>query len=227
MITTTRFINRREAGRLLADQLQGYARRSDVLVLALPRGGVPVAYEIAQKLRVPLDVLIVRKIGVPVHPELAMGAIASGGVQVLNRDVISQLDIDQDTIERATASAQCELDRRETAYRPGRPALDVRGRTVLLVDDGLATGATMRAAVQAMRKAGASRVVVAVPVAPAETALQFQELTDEFCCLLAPYDMFAISAWYETFDQVSDQEVRDLMQKAEQDGGQTIHWPSS
>src|SRR5262249_653978 len=173
------FHDRREAGRVLAQELGQYADRSDVLVLALPRGGVPVAFEVAQVLAAPLDVFLVRKLGLPDQPELAMGAIASGGVVALNEDVVNVLQIPEEVIDRAIAEAREELRRRERAYRDDRPPPDVRGRIVILVDDGLATGSTMRAAVTALRRQGPARVVVAVPVGAAETCAELQSVADE------------------------------------------------
>ena len=211
-----RFENRRESGRLLAGRLDTYSGRRDVTVLALPRGGVPVAFEVARRLAAPLDVLIVRKLGVPFQPELAMGALASGGIRVLNRQVIEELGLDDADIQRATAVAHVEVDRREQAYRGGRPPLAIQGRTVILVDDGLATGATMRAAVQAVRLQGAARVVVAVPVAAPETARAFEQEADDFVCLAEPYPFYAIGVCYRDFAQVDDHEVREILDRQRQ-----------
>jgi putative phosphoribosyl transferase len=211
MVLDQRFAGRKEAGRLLAEKLQAYSGRKDVIVLALPRGGVPVGYEIAHTLHVPLDVLIVRKLGVPFQPELAMGAIASGGVRVLNSDLIRELGIDATTIEEATHFARRELERREIAYRGNRPAANLHDKTVLLVDDGLATGATMHAAMKAVQQLGAARVVIVTPVAPPEVAREFQSQADEFCCLSTPSPFYAIGAWYEDFSQVDDDHVRNLL----------------
>jgi len=211
-----RFRDRTEAGRLLADKLKAYAGRPDVIVLALPRGGVPVAFEVARALKAPLDVLIVRKLGAPDQPELAMGAIASGGVRVLNEDLLMYYPIPEEMIESVASREQKELERRELAYRGDRPAFDVRGRTVILVDDGIATGTTMRSAVEALKKLHAAGIVVAVPVAPVSTREEFQRLKDHvtFTCLATPDAFFAISLWYEDFPQVSDEEVCDLLKRA-------------
>jgi putative phosphoribosyl transferase len=211
-----RFRDRTEAGRLLAGELGAYANRPDVIVLALPRGGVPVAYEVARVLKAPLDVLIVRKLGVPDQPELAMGAIASGGVRVLNEDLLNYYPISAEVIESVATREQKELERRERSYRGDRPAPDVQGRTVILVDDGIATGTTMRSAVEALKKRHAASVVIAVPVAPASTCEEFRRLKDHvvFTCLAAPEMFFAISLWYENFPQTTDEEVRDLLSRA-------------
>jgi putative phosphoribosyl transferase len=196
----------------LAARLSHYAQVPEVLVLALPRGGVPVAHEVARNLGVPLDVFIVRKLGVPGHEELAMGAIASGGVRVLNRQVIDDLDLPQEAIEAVTAAELAELHRRERLYRAQRPPPDLRGRTVILVDDGLATGSTMRAAVTAVREHGAARVVVAVPVAPPDTCDTLAGLADEVICPLRPHNFEAVGVWYENFAQTTDEEVSALLE---------------
>ena len=209
------FRDRNEAGRAVAAALQPYARRPDVLVLALPRGGVPVGYEIASALGVPLDVFLVRKLGVPGHPELAMGAIASGGVQVTNDDVVHHLQIPQDAIDHVAARERRELERREAAYRADRPAPDVRGRTVILVDDGLATGSSMRAAVCALRQHQPARIIVAVPVAAPATCEEFRREVDELICLLTPEPFSAVGQWYRDFSQTSDDEVAELLQKGQ------------
>ena len=210
----TTFPNRAEAGRRLAEKLEQYAGRDDVIVLGLPRGGVPVAYEVAQRLRVPLDVFIVRKLGVPGFEELALGAIASGGVRVLNDDVVRALPNANQLIESITARETAELERREQAYRDGRPAPELPGRTVILVDDGLATGATMRAAVAALRQLGAARIVVAVPVGAADTCRELKEEVDETVCTMAPEWFQAVGQFYEDFSQTSDEEVRELLTRA-------------
>jgi predicted phosphoribosyltransferase len=209
------FRDRTEAGRFLAGKLTAYANRPDVLVLALPRGGVPVGYEVARALHAPLDVFLVRKLGVPGREELAMGAIASGGVRFLNETVIRGLKIPDDVIEAVGAEEQRELERREKAYRGDRPAPDVRGRTVILVDDGLATGSSMRAAVAALRRQGPAHIVVAVPVGAPETCDDFQEETDETICARTPDPFWGVGLWYEDFSQTTDAEVRDLLQRAE------------
>jgi predicted phosphoribosyltransferase len=210
------FLNRTEAGRLLAEKLEKYAGGDDVIVLGLPRGGVPVAYEVAQRLRVPLDVFIVRKLGVPGFEELAAGAIASGGVRVLNEDVIRALPNADETIESVTARETAELERREQSYRDGRPPPELRGRVVILVDDGLATGATMRAAVAALRQREVAKIVVAVPVGPPETCREFKEEADEVICATAPEFFQAVGQYYEDFSQTSDEEVRELLTRAAQ-----------
>ena len=208
------FENRREAGRALAAMLHEYANRRDVLVLALPRGGVPVAFELATALRAPLDVFVVRKLGVPGHEELAMGAIATGGVRVLNQDVVQSLGIPQAVIDAVAAAEQKELQRREQLYRGGRPAPEVRGRTIILVDDGLATGSTMRAAVAALRQQGPARIVVAVPVGAPSTCDEFRADVDQIVCGFTPEPFYGVGQWYEDFSQTSDEEVRELLDLA-------------
>jgi predicted phosphoribosyltransferase len=210
------FQNRAEAGWLLAEKLQKYAGRNDVIVLGLPRGGVPVAYEVAKRLGVPLDVFIVRKLGVPGFEELAVGAIASGGVRVLNQDVVRALPNANEIIEAVTARETAELERREQSYRDGRPAPDLRGRTVILVDDGLATGATMRAAVAALRQRGVAKIIVAAPVGAPETCREFEDEVDEIVCAIAPEYFQAVGQYYEDFSQTSDEEVRQLLARAAQ-----------
>lgn len=207
------FLDRRDAGRQLAAELQGYAGDGGVLVLALPRGGVPVAYEVALALRVPLDVFVVRKLGVPGHRELAMGAIASGGVRVLNADVIDGLRIPLAVVDAVTASELEELERQQRTYRGDAPFPGVAGRTVIVVDDGLATGSTVRAAVKALRRSGPKRIVVAVPVAAAQTARSLREEA-EVVCLREPREFHAVSAWYEDFSQIGDDQVRELLECA-------------
>jgi putative phosphoribosyl transferase len=208
------FLDRTEAGRALAADLAEYAGRDDVLVLALPRGGVPVGYEVALALGAPLDVFIVRKLGVPGHEELAMGALASGGVRVLNAFVVDRLQIPGNAIDAVARREQAELERREREYRGGRPAPDVRGRTVILVDDGLATGATMRAAARALRMQGPARVVVAVPVAAGETCEEFRGEVDDVVCTLTPEPFYGVGQWYGDFGQTTDDEVRALLARA-------------
>ncbi len=212
----TTFPNRAEAGRRLAEKLEQYAGRDDVIVLGLPRGGVPVAYQVAQRLGVPLDVFIVRKLGVPGFEELALGAIASGGVRVLNDDVVRALPNANELVESVTARETAELQRREQAYRDGRPRPELRGRVVILVDDGLATGATMRAAVAALRQLGAAKIVVAVPVGAADTCRELEEEVDETVCAMAPEWFQAVGQFYEDFSQTSDDEVRELLARAAQ-----------
>ena len=203
--------NRREAGGALAAQLRAYAARPDVVVLALPRGGVPVAYEVARSLPAPLDVFLVRKLGVPGHEELAMGAIASGGVRVLNADIVRWYGITPSVIDAIAQAEQAELERREAAYRDNRPPVDLHGRTVLLVDDGLATGSSMKAAVQAVRARGPARIVVAVPVGAADTCRDLAAVADEVVCARTPRDFRAVGLWYRDFSQTTDEEVRELL----------------
>ena len=205
------FPDRAEAGRVLGLKLSKYAGRDDVIVLGLPRGGVPVAYEVARALRVPLDVFIVRKLGVPGFEELAVGAIASGGVRVLNEEVANALPNRDEIIEAVTTKEISELERREHEYRDGRPAPELQGNTVILIDDGLATGATMRAAVKALRQRGAAKIVVAVPVGPPETCKEFEDVADEVVCASAPEFFQAVGQYYEDFSQTSDEEVRQLL----------------
>jgi predicted phosphoribosyltransferase len=212
--TVRRFRDRAEAGRFLARRLGKYARRDDVVVLGLPRGGVPVAYEVACALGAPLEIFLVRKLGVPGHEELAMGAIASGGVRVLNEEVVRTLGIDAGSIERAAADEGEELRRREELYRGGAVPLDLRGRTAILVDDGLATGSTMRAAAQAVRALGPERVVVAVPVAAESTCEELAREADEVVCPRTPDPFFAVGIWYDDFGQTTDDEVRALLDQA-------------
>jgi putative phosphoribosyl transferase len=208
------FHDRREAGRFLAGKLIRYANRRDVLVLALPRGGVPVAFEVARALNAPLDLFLVRKLGVPGHEELAMGAIASGGVCVLNDDVVRSLRIHRRVLEAVAAEERAELERREREYRGDRPAPNVKGRTVILVDDGLATGSTMRAAVTALRRLNPARIVVAVPVGAPETCAEFKVEADEAICALEPEPFYSVGLWYQDFSQTTDEEVRDLLEVA-------------
>jgi len=209
-----RFRDRREAGRLLAARLSAYANRPDVVVLALPRGGVPVAAEVARALGAPLDVFVVRKLGVPGHEEFAFGAIATGGVRVLNEDVVRALQIPDRVIDAVAAREQEELARRERVYRGDRPPLDVRGRTVILVDDGLATGATMHAAIQALRQQQPARIVVAVPTASPETCDELKRVVDEVVCATTPDPFYAVGLWYEDFSQTTDEEVRELLARS-------------
>lgn len=207
-----RFRGRREAGGVLAQHLTAYANRPDVLVLALPRGGVPVAHEVAQALRAPLDIFLVRKLGVPGHEELAMGAIATGGVRVLNEDVIQALEIPPPLVDSVARREEQELARRAALYRGDRPPLDVQGKTVILVDDGLATGSTMRAAICALREKGVARIVVAVPVGAPFVCEDLAEDADEVICAMSREPFFAVGLWYEDFTQTSDREVRELLQ---------------
>jgi len=213
-ITPSRFRDRHEAGRRLADKLVAYAKRPDVLVLALPRGGVPVAYEVARSLQAPLDVFLVRKLGVPGYEELAMGAVATGGVRVLNDEIVNGLRIPDDVVDAVTAWEQQELARREQLYRGDRPAPDVRGRTVILVDDGLATGATMHAAIAALRRQQPARIVVAVPTAPPEMCEALRAEVDDVICAITPQPFRSVGLWYEDFSPTTDEEVRELLARA-------------
>jgi putative phosphoribosyl transferase len=205
------FPNRTEAGRLLARELERYAGRDDVVVLALPRGGVPVGFEVAQTLAAPLDVCVVRKLGVPGQRELAMGAIASGGLIVRDQELVHRLGIPEQLIQGAIADELRELERREAAYRGDREPPELEGKTVIVVDDGLATGATMRAAALAVREQNPARVIVAVPVAPAETCERLRGDVDEVVCTLTPEFFYAVGFWYDDFSQTSDDEVRELL----------------
>jgi predicted phosphoribosyltransferase len=205
------YADRREAGRELGQLLRTYADRDDVLVLALPRGGVPVAFEVARTLGAPLDVFLVRKLGTPGHRELAMGAIASGGIKVLNDEVVQYLGITPEQIDAVARQEQQELARREAAYRSERPLPDLSGKVVILVDDGLATGSTMRAAVQAVKQQQPSHVVVAVPVGARETCEDMRAVADEVACARTPTPFSAVGQWYRNFDQTTDEEVRDLL----------------
>jgi predicted phosphoribosyltransferase len=208
------FSNRSEAGRLLATKLASYADHPDVLVLALPRGGVPVAYEVARALNAPLDVFLVRKLGVPGYEELAMGAIATGGVRVLNDQLVDGLRIPDYIVDEIAGWEQRELIRRERLYRGDRPPPDVRGRTVILVDDGLATGATMLAAVKALRQMQPARIVVAVPTASPETCDLLRIEADDVICAITPEPFHAVGLWYEDFSQTTDEEVRELLARS-------------
>jgi putative phosphoribosyl transferase len=208
------FQDRTDAGRQLAEKMLSYAGRDDVIVLALPRGGVPVAFEVSQRLGVPLDVFVVRKLGVPGHEELAMGAIASGGVRVLNEDVLYVLPDAQSIVEMVTAIEREELKRRERNYRSDRPPPEVRERTVILVDDGLATGATMRAAAAALRQQDAAKIIVAVPVGAPSTCHEIRSVADEVVCLQTPGSFMGVGQYYEDFSQTTDEEVRELLAQA-------------
>ena len=208
------FSNRTEAGQLLGQALMHHAGREDVIVLALPRGGVPVAFEVARMIGASLDLMIVRKLGTPGHEELAMGAIATGGARVLNQDIVESLGIREDAIEAVARREMQEIERRDRAYRGNRPAPRVEGRRVILVDDGLATGATMRVAVEALRQQRPARIVIGVPVAPAETIALLHHEADEVVCLATPEPFFAIGYWYRDFAQTSDKEVEELLARA-------------
>jgi putative phosphoribosyl transferase len=217
------FTDRRDAGKELARHLGHYAQRSDVVVLALPRGGVPVAYEVARALGAPLDIFLVRKLGLPGHEELAMGAIASGGVRVLSDDLIAALEVPQAVVDAVTRREQAELECRERAYRAGRSALDFRGKIVILIDDGLATGSSMRAAVAGVRAQQPARCVVAVPTAAPETCESFEHEVDDLVCAATPQPFYGVGLWYDDFEQVSDDEVRQLLAAAEHFARQQAH----
>lgn len=208
----SRFRHRLEAGTLLAGKLAGYVRQPNIVVLALPRGGVPVGHAVAQFLQAPLDVLVVRKLGVPGHEELAMGAIASGGIRVLNSDLIASLGLGEDVISRVAAREQQELTRREQAYRGERPSAPVKGRTAILVDDGIATGATVRAAITALRQRGAGRIVVAAPTIAADTYAKLRREADEVVAVIVPDEFYGVGEWYEDFSQTTDEEVQRLLE---------------
>jgi len=213
----TPYRDRGEAGQLLATKLTAYADRQDVLVLALPRGGVPVAYEVAKAIHAPLDVFLVRKLGVPGHEELAMGAIAMGGVRVINDEVVRTLRIPDHIIEMVTAREQIELERREQLYRSDQSIPDIRKRIIILIDDGLATGATMRAGVEALRQQQPGRLIVAVPVAAPAICAVFCKEVDEFICPLMPEFFYGVGWWYEDFSQISDKQVYDLLARSKQE----------
>jgi len=210
------FSNRTDAGRRLAGRLTAYANRPDVIVLGLPRGGVPVAFEVAKALHAPLDVFLSRKLGVPAQEELAFGAVATGGVRVLDRDIIREVGISDEEVERVTENVKKELERRERVYRAGRPPLKVEGQTVLLVDDGIATGSSIRAGVNALKQMKPARLVIAVPVAPASTCHRLRAEVDELVCLHTPELFYAIGQFYEDFSQLTDEEVIDLLRQSTQ-----------
>jgi predicted phosphoribosyltransferase len=217
------FRDRRHAGRALAQVLTGYAGRPDVIVLALPRGGVPVAYEVAAALRAPLDVFVVRKLGIPGNEEYAMGALATGGVHVLNDNVVRILDIPPDAVQAVIQTEQRELDRRERLYRGSRPPPALQGRTVILVDDGLATGSTMLAAIRALHTQNPLRIVVAVPTASAETCEELRAAADEVICATTPQPFQSVGRWYENFEQTTDDEVLSLLARSRLDAVNEIH----
>ncbi len=206
-----RFRNRTMAGKLLAAKLTEYANRPDVLVLGLPRGGVPVAFEVAEALDAPLDICLVRKLGLPGHKELAMGALAMGGVRVINENIVDSLRISQQIIEQVTAVEMRELERRNRTYRDNRPPPEVKNHTILLVDDGIATGATIRAAIATLKQQQPQELVVAVPVAAAATCQELQAEVDKVVCVMTPEDLYAIGIWYENFEQTTDAEVCQLL----------------
>jgi putative phosphoribosyl transferase len=214
MTVTAQFQDRYEAGQALAAKLEHHAGDPDVVVLALPRGGVPVGYEVSQALNAPLDIFLVRKIGVPGYEELAMGAVASGGVKIFNHEVLQRLGISERILDGIVREKERELEQQEKAYRGERPPTQIEGRTVILVDDGLATGASMRAAVQAVKKKSAKSVIVAVPVGSADTCNQLQSEVDEVICGMTPEPFYAVGAWYSDFMQVTDEEVRELLDRA-------------
>ena len=218
------FRDRTDAGKQLAARLGEYANHPDVLVLALPRGGVPVAFEVAEALGAPLDIFLVRKLGVPGHEELAMGAIATGGVRVLNEDVVRYLKIPGEVIDAVAIKEQRELERRERAYRGDRPAPEVRGRTVILVDDGLATGSTMRAAATALRKQQPASIIVAVPVSAPQTCDEFRDEVDEIVCAVTPEPFHAVGLWYHDFSQTTDEEVHDLLERSQHNQQRATSW---
>jgi putative phosphoribosyl transferase len=206
--------DRKEAGKKLAEKLSRYKGREDVVVLGLPRGGVPVAYEVAKALNTPLDIFLVRKLGLPGHEELAMGAIASGGVHVLNEDVVVALDIPEKLIDKVAEREQKELERREKLYRGDRPPTQIKGKTAILIDDGLATGSSMRAAVEGLRAQGPQQIVVAVPIASPESCEALEEEVDNIICASTPTPFYGVGLWYQNFAQTTDEEVRLLLQEA-------------
>jgi putative phosphoribosyl transferase len=208
------FTNRTDAGQILASRLNRYEGRDDVIVLGTPRGGVVVAFEVATALKLPLDIFVVRKLGVPGHEELAFGAIASGGVHIIDRDIVEGYGLTGSDIERVIQKEEQEMRRRENVYRGARPALDVRGRTVILVDDGIATGASIRAGIRALRLLNPARIVVAVPVAPPTTCARLMSETDELVCLEMPHQFFGVAQFYVDFSEVPDEEVNDLLRRA-------------
>ncbi|MEQ1854984.1 MAG: phosphoribosyltransferase [Longimicrobiales bacterium] len=213
-----RFADREQAGRLLAALVAPEVEGEDAIVLALPRGGVPVGYEVATRVGAPLDVLLVRKLGVPWQPELAFGAIATGEVVVMNEDHVQALGLDRETVRGTIERERIELDRRERLYRDGRGPLDLEGKTVVIVDDGIATGSTVRAALGTLAQLGAARRIVACPVAAAETVRELESEADGVLCLMTPLDFSAVGEWYEDFRPVSDDEVRTLLKRAAAEG---------
>lgn len=218
------FADRTQAGRLLATRLKKYSGRSaEAIVLGLPRGGVPVAFEVAHALRLPLDVYVVRKLGTPGFEELAMGAIASGGVRVLNQRVINELRVRDEQVEAVVEAEGAELRRREQAYRQGRPAPELRDRVAILVDDGLATGSTMRAAIVSLRATQAREVIVAVPVAPPDTCLELDQEADQVVCLATPQPFLAVGQWYQEFSPPSDDEIRELLRRNAEEMAEVGH----
>lgn len=210
------FTDRRDAGQKLARELSEYANQEDVIVLGLPRGGIPVAFEVAKALEAPLDVFVVRKLGAPGNPELAMGAIASGGVRVMNEGVVDRLAISDESIEQTVEKEREKLQKREEIYRGARPEIELGGKTVILVDDGLATGATMRAAVSALREHDPEKIVMAVPTAPPESCAELGEMVDENICLTTPRPFFGVGGAYQDFSQTTNEEVRDFLERADE-----------
>jgi predicted phosphoribosyltransferase len=221
--TPRKFRDRRDAGRHLAERLHDYRGRDDAIVLALPRGGVPVGYEVANELNLPLDVFVVRKLGVPGHEELAMGAIASGGTRVLDKRVVDELGIDEETIATVAAEEQRCLEDRERRYRGDRPPPDVTGKTALVLDDGLATGSSMRAAVEALRGGDPAEIVIAVPVAPPETCSALRETADDVVCGVTPDLFMSVGSWYRDFSQTTDEEVAELLRRAREELQEPTH----
>ena len=221
--TFYRFANRTEAGKLLADALSGYTGRSDILILALPRGGVPVAYEVAKALFAPMDLWLVRKLGVPGQEELALGALAGKNIRVLNYDIIDLLNIDETVIDTIVAREQAELERRNRLYRQGKPPPAIEGKTIIIIDDGLATGATMRVAISSLRQAGAARIIAAVPVGAASTCDKIEEEADQLICLHTPEPFYGVGQWYNDFSQTSDDEVLALLNNAATNPGKTMY----
>ena len=220
------FPNRTEAGRRLARRLGNYANRKDVIVLGIPRGGIPVAFEVARMLKVPLDVFVLRKLGVPGREELGFGAIATGGIRALNAEIVEALRISPLDIERVTNTERKELNRRERVYRGRRPPLNVSGLTVILVDDGIATGSGMRAAIDALRQLKPARIVIAVPVAPASTCDHLVSEVDHLVCLETPEPFYGVGQFYFDFSQVSDREVNDLLERAAREIGEPTYVPA-
>ena len=209
-----RFADRKEAGKILAEALSSYAHKNNLLVLALPRGGVPVAYEVAKFLHAPMDLWLVRKLGVPGHEELAMGALAGGGLYVINDEVINLMRIGKNIINDVMVHERAELERRNKLYRQGRPPPDVADKTVIVIDDGLATGATMRAAIMSLRQAGADRIIAAAPVGAPSTCRDLEKDADGVLCLFTPEPFYGVGVWYDDFSQTMDREVQSLLQKA-------------
>lgn len=221
--TFHRFANRTEAGKLLADALSGYTGRSDTLILALPRGGVPVAYEVAKALSAPMDLWLVRKLGVPAQEELALGALAGKNIRVLNYDIIDLLNIDETVMDTIIAREQAELERRNRLYRQGKPPPAIEGKTIIIIDDGLATGATMRVAISSLRQAGAARIIAAVPVGAAAACDKIEEEADQLICLHTPEPFYGVGQWYNDFSQTSDDEVLALLNNAATNPGKTTY----